>query len=280
MRLIKMAGGLGNQMFIYAMYLKMKKSFPDTKLDLSDIVHYKVHYGYEMNKVFNLPRTEFRINRNLKKVIEFLFFKTILERKQNGSMQPYSGKHTWPFIYYKGFYQSEKYFEGIEDEVRKAFTFDTSKANRQSLEMIDTIARDNNSVSIHIRRGDYLQEPHWSSVGYICQQPYYLNAIALLKEKGITPHFYVFSEDLQWAKDNLPLENAVYVDWNKGEDSWQDMMLMSKCKHNILCNSTFSWWGGYLNPNPDKIVIAPTQWSKYIPGDAICPASWLKADIK
>ena len=79
MRLIKMTGGLGNQMFIYAMYLKMRAVFPDTKIDLSDMVHYRVHYGYEMNKVFNLPRTEFRINRSLKKIIEFLLFKTILE---------------------------------------------------------------------------------------------------------------------------------------------------------------------------------------------------------
>lgn len=279
MRLVKVTGGLGNQMFIYAMYLKMKKSFPNTKLDLSDMSHYKVHYGYEMNKVFGLPHTEFCINRNIKKILEFMFFKTILERKQKGSMKPYTEKSLWPLVYFKGFYQNEKYFCGIEDEVSDAFNFNTSIANDRSIKMMEQIAGDNNAVSIHIRRGDYLHEPHWSSIGYICQRPYYMNAISKLIERGITPHFYVFSEDLSWAKENLPLENAVFVDWNKGEDSWQDMMLMSRCRHNIICNSTFSWWGAWLNPNPDKIVVAPAQWSKHLTGSAIEPESWIKADI-
>ena len=108
MRLIKVTGGLGNQMFIYAFYMQMKKRFPHVYIDLSDMVHYHVHYGYEMNHVFNLPRTEFCMNQTLKKVIEFLFFKTILERKQKGSMKPYERSYVWPLIYFKGFYQSEK----------------------------------------------------------------------------------------------------------------------------------------------------------------------------
>ena len=93
MRLIKITGGLGNQMFIYAFYLQMKKRFPDTQLDLSDMVHYKVHHGYEMHRVFNLPKIEFCINQILKKVVEFLFFKTVLERKQNGSMEAYQKRY-------------------------------------------------------------------------------------------------------------------------------------------------------------------------------------------
>lgn len=82
MRLIKMTGGLGNQMFIYAFYLKMKKLFPHTKIDLSDMMHYHVHHGYEMNRVFALPHTEFCINRTLKKLMEFLLCKVVYERKQ------------------------------------------------------------------------------------------------------------------------------------------------------------------------------------------------------
>ena len=118
-------------MFIYAMYLKMRAVFPDTKIDLSDMVHYRVHYGYEMNKVFNLPRTEFRINRSLKKIIEFLLFKTILERKQGGSLVPYIRKYHWPWIYFKGFYQSEEYFAGVEKEVREAFVFDVRRVKQK-----------------------------------------------------------------------------------------------------------------------------------------------------
>ena len=98
MRLIKVTGGLGNQMFIYAFYMQMKKHFSDTRLDLSDMVHYRVHHGYEMHRVFNLPKTEVCINQLFKKTLEFLFFKTILERKQNGSMVAYNKKYGWPFV--------------------------------------------------------------------------------------------------------------------------------------------------------------------------------------
>lgn len=104
MRLIKVTGGLGNQMFIYAFYLRMKKYYPKVRIDLSDMMHYKVHYGYEMHRVFNLPHTEFCINQPLKKVIEFLFFKKIYERKQApNSLRAFEKKYFWPLLYFKGF---------------------------------------------------------------------------------------------------------------------------------------------------------------------------------
>ena len=280
MRLIKVTGGLGNQMFIYAFYMQMKKRFPHVYIDLSDMVHYHVHYGYEMNHVFNLPRTEFCMNQTLKKVIEFLFFKTILERKQKGSMKPYERSYVWPLIYFKGFYQSEKYFEGIKDEVRQAFTFDLSQANEKSLKMLARMDNEDNTVSLHVRRGDYLQAKHWNAIRHICQLPYYQNALSKLKELVAEPVFYVFSDDIDWVKDNLPLENAIFVDWNKGQDSWQDMMLMSHCRHHIICNSTFSWWGAWLDPRKDKIVIAPERWTQYTVSDEVVPSSWIQVPIK
>lgn len=280
MRLIKVTGGLGNQMFIYAFYLQMKKRFPKVRLDLSDMVHYKVHYGYEMNHVFNLPHTEFCINQPLKKVIEFLFFKKIYERKQPpSSLRAYEKKYLWPLLYFKGFYQSERYFADIKDEVRKAFTFDKRNANPQTLRMSDQIASDANAVSLHIRRGDYLLPKHWETTGSVCQLPYYQNAIAEMNKKLNQPSYYVFSDDMAWVKENLPLKNVVYIDWNKGEDSWQDMMLMSRCRHHIICNSTFSWWGAWLNPREDKIVIVPNRWFQHSETPNIYPAGWLKVAI-
>lgn len=104
MRLIKVTGGLGNQMFIYAFYLRMKKYYPKVRIDLSDMMHYKVHYGYEMHRVFNLPHTEFCINQPLKKVIEFLFFKKIYERKQApNSLRAFEKKYFWPYFILKDF---------------------------------------------------------------------------------------------------------------------------------------------------------------------------------
>ena len=101
MRLIKVTGGLGNQMFIYAFYLRMKKYYPKVRIDLSDMMHYKVHYGYEMHRVFKLPHTEFCINQPLKKIIEFLFFKKIYERKQApNSLRAFEKKYFWPLLYF------------------------------------------------------------------------------------------------------------------------------------------------------------------------------------
>lgn len=280
MRLIKMIGGLGNQMFIYAFYLQMKKRFSDVYIDISDMVHYKVHYGYEMNEVFNLPQIEFRMNQPLKKVIEFLFFKTILERKQNGALKPYECTYIWPLIYFKGFYQSEKYFEEVKEDVRKLFTFDLKKANVKSLQVMQQILYEDNSVSLHVRRGDYLNLKHWDSIGCVCQLPYYRNALLKIKSMVSEPVFYVFSDDIEWVKQNLDLDNAIYVDWNNGRDSWQDMMLMSCCRNHIICNITFSWWGAWLNPHDDKIVIAPEQWSKNIESNTVVPQSWIKVPNK
>ena len=280
MRLIKMTGGLGNQMFIYALYLQMKKRFSSVQIDLSDMVHYKVHHGYEMNRIFNLPKTEFCINQKLKKVLEFLFFKTILERKQNGSLKAYTKNYTWPFIYFKGFYQSEKYFSEIKDEIRQAFTFNLNIANAQSLEMMKQIDADDKAVSLHIRRGDYLQPKHWESIGCVCQLPYYQNALSELEKRIPNPSYYVFSDDIDWVKENIPLENATYINWNKGEDSWQDMMLMSHCRNHIICNSTFSWWGAWLNPREDKVVIIPEKWFNHSEAPYIYPDGWIKTAIK
>lgn len=164
-------------------------------------------------------------------------------------------------VYFKGFYQSERYFADVKDEVRKAFTFNPTKASERSQQMMQRIQNDPQAVSIHIRRGDYLNPKHYDSIGCICQLPYYQRAIDEMKKQVGEPHFYVFSEDLEWVKDNLGLENAVYVDWNKGNDSWQDMMLMSSCKHHIICNSTFSWWAAWLNPSAEKTVVMPYQWT-------------------
>ena len=171
MRLIKMTGGLGNQMFIYALYLRMKSRYPKTWIDLSDMVHYKVHHGYEMNRVFRLPHTEICLPQWLKKALEFLFFRTILERHEHGSLRHYDGKILWPLVYYKGFYQNLAYLEGHEEEIRRAFTFNMELASQQNKALAAQIDAEANSVSLHIRRGDYLKPEHYKAVGCVCQLP-------------------------------------------------------------------------------------------------------------
>ncbi|MGM9692437.1 MAG: alpha-1,2-fucosyltransferase [Alloprevotella sp.] len=277
MRLIKMTGGLGNQMFIYAMYLNMRRRFPNTRIDLSDMVHYNVHNGYEMHRVFQLPKEEFCINQKVKKVVEFLFFKTILERKQNlETLEAYRRPYLWPLIYFKGFYQSERYFVDVAGEVREAFAFHPELASEQTRKLAEQIKADTLAVSLHVRRGDYLQPSVWRNTGGVCCLPYYKRAIAEMQRRVGGAHFYVFSDDPEWCRANLPLdETAVFVDWNKKADSWQDMMLMSLCRHNIICNSTFSWWGAWLNNNPGKTVLAPDRWSLLYPTPYLNCPSWI-----
>lgn len=282
MRLIRMTGGLGNQMFIYAFYLRMKRLFPDTRIDLSDIAHRAAHNGYELHRVFPmLEADEFCINKQLKGVLKSLFFKTIRERNQStDTLQSFFDRRLWPFVYFKGYYQSERFFVDVADEVRRAFTFDASLASEKTRELLRRIDDDASAVSLHVRRGDYTHPAFWHTMGCVCTEPYYSDAIALVNKTIQTPHFYVFSNDIAWAEHNLPLTNATFVDWNHGTDSWQDMLLMSHCHHNVICNSTFSWWGAWLNAHADKLVVAPSRWSAVSDMPYVCPASWTRLKLR
>ena len=280
MRLIKVTGGLGNQMFIYAFYYHMKKRYPDTYLDLSDMKHYRVHHGYELHEVFDLPADEVCMNRWVKKVVEFLFFATVLERKQPYcAVEVFMRKRFWPLVYFKGFYQSERFFYAVKEEIRALFSFDATKANEKSRRLAVELVSAPCAVSLHVRRGDYATEKHWENLGSICGLNYYRRAIEEMERRLSMPVFYVFSDDLLWVKTYLPLENVVYVDWNKGKDSWQDMWLMSLCRNHVICNSSFSWWGAWLDAHADKLVIAPERWFRHGEASFICPESWIRIPV-
>ena len=277
MRLIKMIGGLGNQMFIYAFYLQMRKRFPGTRIDLSDMRHYHAHNGYELDRVFGISDREFCIAKPLKKVLEFLFFKVILERKQNlETMEAFTKSYAYPFLYFKGFYQSERFFKDVEDEVRQAFAFDLNKANAESQTLARQIQENPHAVSLHVRRGDYMEPKFYKRYGIVCSQAYFQRAVEMMLAQVPQAHFYIFSDDVEWVQQNLRLPRATVVSCNRGADSWQDMMLMSLCRHNIICNSTFSWWGAWLNANPEKRVIAPSRWLADVDMPYIIPETWIK----
>jgi len=130
------------------------------------------------------------------------------------------------------------------------------------------------SVSIHIRRCDYLQTP-FKDVSTI---EYYKKAINYIEERIEKPFYFIFSDDIVWVKQNFDIPNSMIVDNNKAKDSWKDMYLISKCKHNINANSTFSWWGAWLNDNTEKIVITPRKFSLLYESNDIYPESWVKID--
>jgi len=137
--------------------------------------------------------------------------------------------------------------------------------------------KNRNTVSIHVRRGDYIEHP---TLGGVCNLKYYLNSIKYIKANVQDPFFIIFSNDIAWCKDSLDLDNSVYVDWNTGTSSFKDMQLMSLCKNNIIANSSFSWWGAWLNDNNNKIIVCPNKWlnDKNI-GIDVMPPQWHRVSV-
>jgi len=143
---------------------------------------------------------------------------------------------------------------------------------------ISKIMQDTNSVSIHIRRGDYIANPITFQYHGLCSMEYYKKAIQYINENINRPIFFFFSDEIDWVKDNLKIpKDCYFIDHNKMENDYLDLWLMSQCKHNIIANSSFSWWGAWLNTNKEKIVIAPKKWFNNAAIDTtdLIPEEWL-----
>lgn len=177
--------------------------------------------------------------------------------------------------YIQGFFQTEKYFANIREQLLKDFTInkELNKKNKVILEKI----KNTNSISVHFRRGDYTKVRVAQHFG-ACSEEYYQKAIEIITSKtNIKPTLFIFSDDINWVKNNIKFKyDTEYVDINSGKQGFFDLELMKNCKHNIIANSSFSWWGGWLNENSDKIVVAPTPWLQ----DAnknydIIPENWI-----
>jgi len=179
--------------------------------------------------------------------------------------------------YLHGYWQSEKYFAHAADDIRRDFSF-PDFTNAQNAEMAARIG-EGLAISLHVRRGDYLT----LSAHAVCDEAYYTRALErLLQEVEGTPTVYVFSDDPDWAKANLPLPvEKVVVDFNGPQTDFEDMRLMSLCRHNIIGNSSFSWWAAWLNANPDKRVAGPARWfgEPKMRNPDILPGEWLRIEV-
>lgn len=284
MKIVRVLGGLGNQMFQYAFYLALNKRFKNVKLDVSAFENYGLHNGLELENVFNLTlnkASEFCIKlydpacrtwgyRKLRRILQLKG--AYYEEKEEFSFDQDIFSDPSSYLFW-GYWQNENYFKDIECEIKKVFSFNhvLDKQNQDLLKKIAQIE----SVSIHIRRGDYIGH---DLLGGICTPVYYQNAINLIKQKVSNPVFFIFSNEIDWCKDNLDIADATYIYGNTGHESYKDMLLMSACKHNIIANSSFSWWGAWLNANAKKIIIAPKKWTNNSKQTdyGICPNNWIK----
>ena len=286
MKIVNFIGGLGNQMFEYAFYLALKDAHPDEviKCCCRSYIGYGLHNGFELNKIFNIKASEASLLNLCALAYPFINYKTwqfvfhILPVRKTMSFSTSQKEALFSEItrtdscYYDGTWQNELFFKHIRSQVLSAFQFPPFM-NKKNIDLSKKLMK-SNSVSIHIRRGDYLNEPEWC----VCTQDYYSRAIALIKSSENIDVLCVFSDDIQWCKDNLKdfASDIEYVDWNKGKESFRDMQLMTYCKHNIIANSTFSWWGAWLGNREGKKVIAPKVWcNKSIVNDPICD-DWIR----
>lgn len=265
MKVIKFLGGLGNQMFQYAFYKSLEAGGYASYADLSDFKDYKLHNGFELERIFNvkLRKPDSLIAKLLKPNPSKWMFRKLrrvlgLKHKYKSETNEFmfdAGFYKAGNYYYEGYWQHKDYFNNIDPEIRKDFEFKTPLDNQNSV-MLKSI-EESNSVSIHIRRGDYINH---ELLGAICNTDYYNRAIAYMKSVLTAPVFYVFSDDVEWCKAHLEHHDLEFVYWNKGLKSYIDMQLMSNCKHNIIANSSFSWWAAWLNRNDQKIVVCPEKW--------------------
>lgn len=287
MIIIKLGGGVGNQLFQYAFGRNIEiLNKTEVKFDLSWFEQYKerAHKLKHFNAVEKIASSAeiIKLNKYRKKSGRLAFFHnffvaddSIYIKQKQFEFIPQILKIMNP-LYLDGHWQSEKYFKGIENIIKKEITLKETPRNyfKQMSAKIEKI----NSVSIHIRRGDYITMQKAIDIIGVCPIDYYYKAVNKLIKKIKYPTFFIFSDDIEWVKKNLEINSPMIFVSNNTIADYEELILMSKCKHNIIANSSFSWWGAWLNENPQKIVIAPKNWfkDKSINTKDLVPENWLK----
>lgn len=286
-----MQGWLWNQMFQYAFWKSLAHAHnTELALDIRAYGSYESRnyclWVFHLNERFStlsevpcytlFPRNKFTerlvllgerigalLNKNHIREKSLAFDSSIFSRKGN--------------LYLEWYWPSEKYFLNIREEIISDFTvkISPSEENERLLNMITSSL----SVSLHVRRGDYVTNANATKFHWICGLDYYYSAIELIRSKIASPNFFIFSDDIQWVKDNLRIEwDVTFVDCNDSDKNYEDLRLMYSCSHHIIANSTFSWWWAWLWRNPNKLVIAPKQWilDPNINTKDVIPDNWIK----
>lgn len=283
MIIVKVIGGLGNQMFQYAYARSLQESGVEVKLDVSAFDNYSLHTGFELDKYqITLPiatKTDvakFSKNNYLEKITKKLclnrrFVKehSLLFNKK--LVAPKDSK------YIEGYFQNEKYFSHIREDLIREFKIkdDLSSYAQDIKSNISSVKK---SVSLHVRRGDFINNKKTNKIHGSCNLGYYDKALSKLSEENDNFQCFVFSDDIEWVRNNIKGDDFLYV--NQGKRSPQeDIYLMSLCSSNIIANSSYSWWGAWLNQN-SGLTFAPSCWflDKRLNKKArdIVPKQWLK----
>ena len=286
MIIIKLQGGLGNQMFQYAAARSICGNKP-VYFDLNFLstnttsTNTLTARHFELD-IFNNIRFK-TANKFMKPLIEsrktiYRYIKRILMPRAAFICQTENNEFinlqeiASPTIYLDGYFQNENYFKQIREKLLVDFKFPAINGNSKKM---NAILKAKNPVGIHVRRGDYLR-PEVKAFHGILPLSYYQQAKEKLETQVSNPHYFVFSDDPEWCRLNFGfLGNSVTIVSEASANTWEDMYLMSLCSHNIIANSSYSWWGAWLNTNPGKVVIAPDNWFVSAEAD-IVPSTWIK----
>jgi hypothetical protein len=292
MIIVELSGGLGNQMFQYAFgkaLSKKSKSSLSFRTDAFEI--HSTPRQLELQRVFGLQIAE-ASDRDLIKAIGIIgkkpYFRNIISKKafkhlNKKNFNVEDGRHPSKYFdldlastsFFKGYWQSERYFSSCNEEIRKSFTFKPN-LNPKNLDLEKKISSID-SIAIHVRRGDYLTKAGQFTHGVLPDQ-YYISGIKTLLQKKPNSEVFAFSDDPEWTQSRIlsKIGFGTIVEHNFGLDSYQDMKLMSLCNNIVIANSSFSWWAAWLNKNKNKTVIAPRNWfsNKNNSEKNIVPSSW------
>lgn len=285
MIVVKMMGGLGNQMFQYALGKKLSiKNNSELILDLSFLENADLNHSYRKFALDKFNIHAVISNEKFEVTDEFPRIKSLFKRKLILSLiiEPdfYFDKSILNCIdnsYLDGYWQSFRYFESIHEQIQKDFRMTFNLPSQFNI--VANKIKNVNSVSIHFRRGDYVLNNEANNYHGVCSMEYYNSAIELIKSKVFNPVFFIFSDDMEWVRKNIDINgDSYFVSDPENSTAHSDLFLMSSCKHAIIANSSFSWWGAWLISNPEKYIIAPKNWftDLNIHTSDLIPPEWQK----
>ncbi|NTW53988.1 MAG: alpha-1,2-fucosyltransferase [Chlorobaculum sp.] len=288
MIIVKVTGGLGNQLFQYAAgrhlaFINNSEVVLDlswySKIPSADTVR-----NYELDKYQIKARTtsftenifcQIHNNRTIKKLP--LLNKYIYKYKEKSFFFDPNVLSLRDNVYLNGYWQSQLYFEGIAEIIKNEFT-PIATPSEEDAKLISIIKK-TSCIGVHVRRGDYVSKINTANTHGTCSPEYYQNAFSIICSHINNPHFIVFSDDIKWSKNNIDFPGTVsFASHNGAENAFQDLRLMSLCDHQIIANSSFSWWAAWLNQKEDKIIISPKQWfaDNTINTSTLIPKEWIK----
>lgn len=293
MVIVKVMGGLGNQMFQYAFGKCIENR-----------LHYKVKYDISYYENIPLGDTKRNVyitkligrediatqdeieaicNQDYKKINKVLkkigLYKSRRRYEEPGEILDL--QKIEDDMYLSGYWQSEKYFYEFKDLIRKEFCFAKQLEDSKAKEILKEIGKYKNTVSIHVRAGDYLTEVNKKTFGNICTSQYYIKAYYYVKNLYPEAKCFLFSNDVEWTVNNisLPYDEITIVSSQLSEaEEWIELYLMSMCTINVVANSSYSWWAAWLNENIDKVVICPTKWTNQKVSENVICGDWIRID--